>query len=89
MLVIRTTLSSPKPDVVKTLHEKDVLQVEKLAPTGPVVLKTPDGKEAGSITSGQLLRLMQCIDEGYRYVAVVKAVDKGKVEVEVRPGPAK
>lgn len=87
--MIRTTISSPKAPVVETLKERDVLRVEKLAATGPVVLKTADGKEAGSITSGQLLRLMQCIDEGYRYVAIVKSIDKGKVEVEVRPEPAK
>jgi len=88
-LVIRTSLSSPKPAVVGKLREKEVLKIVQEGATGPVVAKTADGKTAGSITSGQLLRLMQCIDEGYTYVAIVKAIDKGKVDVEVRPGSTK
>jgi len=83
-LVIRTTLSSPKPDIVRTLHETDDLKIVKEGSSGPVVAKTRDGATAGSITSGQLLRLMQCIDDGYTYVAIVRSIDKGKVDVEVR-----
>jgi hypothetical protein len=75
--------------VVATLSVKDVLTVHKEGLTGPVVVKTRRGKSVGSITSGKLLRLMQCIDEGYSYVALVKAIDKGKVDVEVRPRTAK
>lgn len=86
-LVIRTTLSSPKFDVVASLKERDVLEVEKQGQTGPVIVRTNLGQSAGSITSGHLLRLMQCMDEGHRYVAIVMRIEGGKVEIEVRPRP--
>ena len=72
--------------MVASLRVGDTMQIEKQgAAADPVVAKTADGKLAGSITAGQLLRLIQCIDEGFTYVAIVKTIDKGRVDVEVRP----
>lgn len=85
MLIFRTTLNSPKPAVVKKLKKDDVLEVEAKAPRGPVIAKTATGEEAGSITSDLLLRLLECIAEGFSYVAIVRSISGGQVDVEIRP----
>lgn len=85
MLIFRTTLNSPKPAVVKKLKKDDVLTVEGKSPRGPVVVKTADDEEAGSITSDQLIRLLECIAEGFSYAAIVRSISGGQVDVEIRP----
>jgi hypothetical protein len=84
-LIFRTTLNSPKPAVVRNLKKDQVLEVEAKGPRGPVVVKTRAGEEAGSITSDQLLSLLECIAEGFSYVAVVRSISGGQVDVEIRP----
>ena len=50
-----------------------------------MLARTADGRTAGSITAGQMLRLLECIEGGTDYVAVVLSVTGGSVQVEVRP----
>lgn len=85
MLIFRTTLNSPKPAVIKKLKKDEVLDVVAKTTRGPVVVRTAEGEEAGSITSDQLLRLLECIEEGYSYVAIVHSISGGQVTVEIRP----
>lgn len=84
-LIIRTSMSSPKPAVLKNLKANDILLVELENDTGPVLLKTKDKELAGSVVSGQLIRLIQCLTAGYSYIAIIKSIEKGKVDIEVRP----
>jgi hypothetical protein len=79
-----TTLNSAKPDVVKTLRVGDILTLQARAPRGPLVAVTASSKEAGSITSARLARILSCITEGHEYVAEVLRIRGGEVTVEVR-----
>jgi hypothetical protein len=88
MLIFRTTLNSPKPAVVGTLKKGYALEVKAKATRGPVVVVTSSGDEAGSITGGHLIRLMECLAEDYSYVAIVQSIKSGQVEVEIRPRSA-
>jgi ribosomal protein S1 len=85
-LNVKTTLNSPVPKVLSTLKKDDVLDVSLQGKKGPLVAVTAGGDVAGSITSSQLAKLIECIQDGYTFVAVVLRVDKGMCEVEVRPG---
>jgi hypothetical protein len=84
-LFIKTTLNSPDPGIVKKLRKGQKLQVTAKALEGPVYAVTEEGKTAGSITDRQLHQLLQCIAEGFVYVAIVQAIAGGRVDVEVRP----
>ena len=84
-MIFRTHLNSPDPAVVAGLTDRQVLEVFASSPTGPVLARTADGGTAGSITAGQMLRLLECIEGGTGYVAVVLSVTGGRVQVEVRP----
>lgn len=84
-LIIRTTLNSPDPAVVSKLELRDVLHVSPQTSAGPVEAITDAGEVAGSITARQMMRLLQCIEDGFEYIAVVLSVSGGRVEVEVRP----
>jgi hypothetical protein len=84
-LIFRTTLNSPNPAVVSQLKARDVLQVSPKSSKGPIEAITDAGEVAGSITAGQMMRLLQCIDDGFEYVAVVLSISGGRVEIEVRP----
>lgn len=80
------TLNSPNRKVVATLRSGDVLDVV-LRPGPPRQLVAEhNGSVAGSITSPQSTRIIQCINrDGRRYVAEVTSVRGGICRVEIRP----
>ena len=82
-LVIRTTLNSPKPDVIKTLKVGEILEVSFTPPKGPVEVRK-GSRVAGSITAAEMVQLIECIAKGHKYEAVVTAINEGKVDVTVR-----
>jgi hypothetical protein len=84
-LVIRTPLNSPNQSVVAKLKKNDQLSIEVQGARGPVVAKDSSGQIAGSITAQSLLDLIRCINDGYEYIAIVRDVSGGKVDVEIRP----
>jgi hypothetical protein len=79
-----TTLNSPNAEVVRTLHVGEILRLVARGSRGPLVAETAGGREAGSITSAVLARILKCITEGHEFVAEVKLVRGGQVNVEVR-----
>ena len=85
LLVFRTTLNSPNNQVVSSLKKNNELTIEVQSERGPVVVKNDLGQIAGSITSQQMLDLIRCIAEGFEYVAIVRNVSGGQVDVEIRP----
>ena len=82
-----TTLSSPDPAVLRTLRVEQVLTLRPESERGPLLAVTQTRPEqvAGSVTSALLARLLRCIADGYAYVAIVRRIDGGVCEVEVRP----
>jgi len=79
-----TTLSSPNPDVLKKLKVGDRLDVVvDKAGQRPVVKAVYQKQEAGSITSAIITQLIECIDDGHMYVAIVRGVDGGACRVHV------
>ena len=84
-LVIRTTLNSPNPKVVAKLKKNDQLAIEAQGERGPVVAKDSGGNIAGTVTGQELLDLLRCIADGFEYIAIVREISGGKVDVEIRP----
>lgn len=83
-LVIHTQLSSPVPAVVKKLVKDDVLTVEVEQSSGTqFVVAKHNGVEAGGLASAQIIRLIECINQGTIYKAKVMAVNGGQVKVKV------
>jgi hypothetical protein len=77
--------------VLKTLSVGDVLSVElHKNPSGAkssivAVVKKPKIAIAGSITSTIAPKLIECIGNGFKYVALVKGLRGGQCTVEIRP----
>ena len=69
---------------MRQLAKDDVLtvEVEQSGGTQYVVAKY-NGAEAGSLASAQIIRLIECINEGTVYKAKVTAVNGGQVKVKV------
>lgn len=80
-----TILNSPNPEVVNSLTENQILSIE-LEGQNPqrLLAKTETGGTAGAITSKAMPTIVECIQSGYNYQAVVLAVHGGRVEVMVR-----
>lgn len=81
-IVERVPLNSPQPAVVRTLKVGDVLDVEEL---NQALIARHQGAIAGSLTPQRLLDLLDCIERGNVYVAVVCKVKGGLCEVEIHP----
>lgn len=83
-LIIHTQLSSPVPAVVDSLEKDDVLTVEVEQSGGTqFVVARHKGVEAGGLASAQIIRLIECINQGTVYQAKVIAVNGGQVKVKV------
>jgi hypothetical protein len=85
LLAFKTVLSSPKAAVIRGLTKDEILKIEIRGERGPVVAVTLSGDDAGSVTAPQLVNLIRCLNEGFHYVAIVRAVRRGTCEVEIRP----
>lgn len=79
----RTVLNSPAPDVVGRLTKGDLLDVKVLNGTSLVAV-TEDGDIAGALTPPLLPRIVECIDAGFEYVAIVLSVSGGECRVHVK-----
>ena len=79
-----TIINSPDPDVISKLTVNDNLAVTLDAKR---ILKvvTDSNEIAGSITSARMLQIIDCIEQGFSYIAIVKSISGGRVEIEIRP----
>ncbi len=82
-LIVRTALNSPTPEVLPQLREGAVLSIEVRGRS--LVAVTASGEIAGSITSTMMAKILECIKQGYSYVALVKKISGGHCDVEIRP----
>ncbi|MGO9769304.1 MAG: hypothetical protein ACLPSW_07065 [Roseiarcus sp.] len=84
VLTEETTLNSPVPAVVGGLKPGDVLAVNlEQGPPLRVVLQTPAGLVAGSITGAKLPQIIACLGAGVSYKAEVVSVKAAAVRVRV------
>jgi hypothetical protein len=87
-LVVETTLNSPVNGVVALLKKGDKLTVEILDGGGGVqslVAKNVQGQVAGSLTPPSLITILNCIQNGFKYVAIVlNDVAGGIVHVRIQ-----
>lgn len=74
------------PEVAGALQAGDVLDIElRDGPPKQVVAVDDKGRDAGGILSGG--SLIDCLEEGHEFVAVVITVDGGAIRLEVLPRP--
>jgi len=81
-----TVLNSPNPSVISKLKRDDVLELQVQRKGRAHVLVALKGTEiAGSITSALLAKIIDCIEKGFEYVAIVKTIRGGACTVQIRP----
>lgn len=83
-LAFQATINSPKPTVVVQLKVGDVLDVV-LTPQGQSVVLEHNAQQAGSLTGTQVAQLINCINSGFEYRAVVVQLNGGQCVVRVEP----
>lgn len=78
-------LNSPDEDVVSGLSAGGRLAVVLLKSPRRVVVQNSHGQTAGSITSPRLVDLIECIESGRTYDAIVDEMTGGRVTVNIQP----
>ena len=81
----RGPINSPKAAVLaahKVGGRLDV-DVDKTGVAPVLVVKSPAGAVAGSLTFNGYLEIIQCISSGYSYEAIILSVSGGVFEVRV------
>jgi len=78
----KTILNSPVSEVVQNLKEGEILTVKLHGRS--LVAVTEDGRIAGALTPPLLPRIVECIGEGYEYIALIQKISGGQCNVEVR-----
>lgn len=86
-LVVETPLNSPVAQVVRDLKKGDVLRVElevSAAQIRTLVAKDSVGRIAGSLTPPSLMRILACIEGGFKYDAIVLDKVGGLLPVRIQ-----
>jgi hypothetical protein len=83
-IVERVPLNSPQAAVVATLIQGQKLNVE-LRGGSVVAVVAASNSIAGSLTPRRLVELIDCMDQGRQYHAVIITVRGALCEVEIRP----
>lgn len=82
----KTVLNSPKAEVLAKLQVGQELKLMLIGDDKKsLVAVTSDGEVAGSITTASLVKIKNCIQQGYGYLALVESVAGGRCSVFVRP----
>lgn len=80
-----TSLNSVSPAALRNVGAGTVLNVVFMAgPPQRLVAQDNTGQVVGSITSRSMLQIIECIQNGRRYVAEVLGVQGGSCQVRVR-----
>lgn len=83
-LTFQATINSPKPIVVGQLKVGDSLDVV-LNPQVQGVILEHNAQTAGSLTGTQVAQLINCINSGFEYQAVVVQLNGGQCVVRIEP----
>jgi hypothetical protein len=83
---LSTVLASPVPEVIAELKQADKLRLTLRDSTPPVIQALDQSdRVAGAIAVSNVTRLIDCMRQGYKYVAIVASVNGGEVKITVRP----
>lgn len=77
-----TNVNSPQADALVDLQEGDILEV-RLEDNSVVVRRLNTLQLVGSINWSFIVRLIDCMKQGFEYMATVRRVDDGLVQVHV------
>jgi hypothetical protein len=80
-------LNSPQPAIVASLNVNERLFVILDSGSGRRILqvRTSNGDIAGSLTFLGHLSMMECIEQGYSYEAIVLAISGGNIQLRIEP----
>lgn len=81
-LVIFTNLASLDAEVLKNVNTGDVLPVETQSADGPVVVMK-DNEVLGTVLSGKLVQLLNCMNGGTEYEAEVIKIEDAVCQVKI------
>jgi hypothetical protein len=81
-LAFRATLNSPQGPVIAGMQIGSVLDVVS---SGQGVEARFNGQLAGAITGNYIAQLLNCLNKGFKYEAVVFALTGGQCVVDVGP----
>lgn len=77
-----TDINSPQENALNGLEEDDVLNVI-LNNNKVVVVRNDTNDTVGSINWASVRRLIECIEEGYEYIATIRSIQDGLIKVHV------
>ena len=78
----KTQLASPQPSVIASLSPGDELDI--VFTDSGACNAVYRGKIAGSIVGVQLARIIDCMNKGHRFIAIVRTVDGAKCAVTIK-----
>lgn len=81
-LIIVTNLASVNQEVLSRAKEGDILPVAAQSADGPVVV-LKDGEILGTVLSRQLMTLLNCMNAGTDYKAVVAKIEDAICQVKI------
>lgn len=79
-----TIINSPNALFLESLEEADILDVA-LSESDQIMIYDDDANPIGSITPDNMANLIDCLDSGYNYIAIVEEIDGGYCRVSVQP----
>ncbi|GGK71854.1 hypothetical protein GCM10011405_20080 [Rufibacter glacialis] len=82
-LVIHTQLSSPKAAVLINVNKDDILELSLSSPTGPCLVFHRE-QEVGAIINADLKKIIDCMNQGHDYIAIVRSVEGGKCSLKIK-----
>ena len=81
---INTQLSSPNAEVISTLSAGDVLDIRLLR--GKSILIATAGTEVvGVIVNKEMLKIIECMKNGFAFQAIVRSIFSGRCAITIRP----
>jgi len=77
-----TDINSPQEDAIDGLEAQDRLDVV-LSNNTVVVVRQDTGDTLGSVNWSSIARLIECLQDGFEYVAVVRDIQDGLIKVHI------
>lgn len=86
-IIEQVPLNGPKPEVVSKLKAGSVLKLEVHEEGGRNILVAVNskGQKAGTITTASSITIINCIQNGFKFIAIVISIDRGDCMLEIRP----
>src|ERR1041385_2361390 len=82
-LIIKTQLYSPNPAIIDLITIGTILELNLESSAGPCVAMF-NGVVAGTILNSYLLALIDCMQKGIKYIAVVRSIKGGNCAVTIK-----